>query len=51
MTTSNDKARVLRVVLMLMFVPLSSGLSQEKPLRPLTPDDLFNLVEVGQVAL
>lgn len=51
MTTSKVKTRVLHIVLTLVFVPVLSGYSQEKPLRPLTPDDLFKLEEVGQVAL
>lgn len=49
MTTS--KVKCLIVYVALLFVSVSTGVSQEKQLRPLTTDDLFRLEEVGQVAL
>ena len=39
------------ILLVLMFIPVVKGFAQEKPLRPLLPDDLSRLEEIGQTAL
>lgn len=45
------KVKTLCTTLALIFASVLTGSSQEKLLRPLMPDDLFKLEEVGQVAL
>lgn len=37
-------------ILAVIFTTGAIGFTQERPLRPLTPDDLFKLEEVGQIA-
>lgn len=51
MTAPKVKAWILHAFLALMFAPAVSMFAQEKLPRPLTPDDLFKLEEVGQAAL
>lgn len=51
MTVPGLKVRMLHTFLALMFSSVLSVFAQEKPRRPLTPDDLFRLEELGQVAL
>ena len=51
MIVSKVNPQILSAMLTLILVSAVTGLSQEKPLRPLMPDDLFKLEEVGQVAL
>lgn len=51
MITTKVKAWILQTFLALLLAPVLTVFSQERPLRPLTPDDLFKLEEVGQVAL
>ena len=51
MITLNVRSRILHTALALIFIPVLTAFSQEKPPRPLTPDDLLKLEDVGQVAL
>lgn len=50
-TAVKIKFRILFLLLTLIIVSVLTGFSQEQSLRSLTTDDLFNLQEIGQVAI